>query len=172
MQNLNPRQREAIRYNDGPLLVLAGAGSGKTGVIAHKIGYLIDKCGVVADTITAITFTNKAAREMKERVRSLGRRSGPGAMDLDVSYAGACAFCAPKDLRSAIVRDFPSSTQAIAPDCSPISCGETRPGSNISPGQVQNQISAWKYAMVPPAAVADRRPAASTATRCTLLRAL
>ena len=71
LSRFNSRQREAITHLGTPLLVLAGAGSGKTSVITNKIAWLIQETGIPARRITAVTFTNKAAREMRERIRSV-----------------------------------------------------------------------------------------------------
>ena len=83
VSRLNPRQQEALEAITGPVLVLAGAGSGKTSVITQKIAYLIAECGLKGHQIIALTFTNKSAREMKERVGSL--MTGKEARGLTVS---------------------------------------------------------------------------------------
>jgi DNA helicase II / ATP-dependent DNA helicase PcrA len=82
LTGLNPEQQKAVRHDEGPLLIMAGAGSGKTRVLTHRIAYLISEKGVPHWSILAITFTNKAAREMKDRVASI---IGPGAEEMWIS---------------------------------------------------------------------------------------
>jgi DNA helicase-2/ATP-dependent DNA helicase PcrA len=104
-KGLNPRQREAVEHGKGPLLVLAGAGSGKTKVLTNRIGYLVATGAVVPEQVLAITFTNKAAREMKERLVGL---LGPLAADMWVStFHSACVrMLRPYAARVGLTRQF------------------------------------------------------------------
>jgi DNA helicase-2/ATP-dependent DNA helicase PcrA len=88
LHNLNPPQREAVLHGEGPLLILAGAGSGKTRVIVHRIAWLIREKSVPPWQILAVTFTNKAAGEMRGRVEKL---LGGGEVPLIATFHSACA---------------------------------------------------------------------------------
>ena len=151
MAKLNPRQTEAVHYIDGPCLVLAGAGSGKTSVITEKIAYLIKDCGIPARNIFAVTFTNKAAREMKGRAgkllankekrglsvstfHNLGLRIIRSELKLLGLKAGFSIFDG-QDAKL-IIKELMLRSGEDAED---------------EIGEVQNQISQWKNEMLPPA---------------------
>ena len=86
LDRLNPEQKQAAQHFEGPLLVLAGAGSGKTRVLTTRIAHLIHEYGVAPDSILSLTFTNKAAGEMRERIRLLLDRD-PGGMWIGTFHA-------------------------------------------------------------------------------------
>ncbi|WP_136255732.1 DNA helicase Rep [Onishia niordana] len=150
LAKLNPRQQEAVRFIDGPCLVLAGAGSGKTSVITSKIAYLVQECGMSARKIAAVTFTNKAAREMKERVGQLLKgREGHGltvstfhTLGLNIirgelktlGYKPGFSLFDPEDAK-ALLRDLMQKDAQIDAD---------------QINRVQGQISTWKNDLVLP----------------------
>lgn len=100
LSQLNPQQREAVTSSDGPLLILAGAGSGKTRVIAHRIAYLIAERSVWPRNILAVTFTNKAAEEMRKRVTKLIEGLEIGSAPLISTFHGLCVRILRRDIEA------------------------------------------------------------------------
>ena len=146
MHGLNSPQREAVRYLDGPLLVLAGAGSGKTRVITQKIAYLIGECGMAPQHVTAITFTNKAAREMRERAAKL---VGDRAEGLTISTFHALGA---KLLRmeARAIGLKPSFSILDASDTSTLFNELLKDADKTRVKLIQQRISLWKNALIGP----------------------
>jgi ATP-dependent DNA helicase Rep len=145
--SLNAPQRAAVRYLEGPLLVLAGAGSGKTRLITHKIVHLIKECAIAPHHIAAVTFTNKAAREMQSRVAAL--MGGKKAQGLRVSTFHSLGLNILRRETAALgyrpnfsILDSDDSAGLIRD----LLRREFSDDSQIS--AVQWQISSWKNAMV------------------------
>ncbi|MCX4188817.1 DNA helicase Rep [Methylophaga sp. OBS3] len=160
MNDLNPQQREAVRYIDGPLLVLAGAGSGKTRVITRKIAYLIEQCGLKASNIAAVTFTNKAAREMKSRVAELMANKDVSTRGLMVSTFHTLGLtilrreCQSLGYRPGFSIFDALDSLAVLRDL----MGRDFAADSDHAQQVQTQISDWKNQLIMPeqaAQVAD-----------------
>src|ERR671922_251768 len=113
LNKLNPEQREAVTHRDGPLLILAGAGSGKTRVLTHRIAYLVQTGGARPGEILAITFTNKAAQEMRERAEHL-LGHGTRGMWLMTFHAACARILRAEAPRLGYTRQFTIYDQADA----------------------------------------------------------
>ena len=155
-EGLNPEQRKAVETTEGPLLVLAGAGSGKTRVLTARIAYLIGVCGIPADQILAVTFTNKAAGEMKERVEKL---LGPEAGEVAI---GTFHSIGVRILRRDIGHLARSRGFVIYDDADSIGVIKEvlkREGLDPKvhePRRIRWQIDQWKNAGLLPPATAER----------------
>ncbi len=147
LNKLNPAQVNAVKYTSGPLLVLAGAGSGKTRVITHKIAYLIQCCSISAKQITALTFTNKAAEEMQERVSTMIHGLNTRGLNL-------CTFhsLGLKILRSeAHAIGYKSNFSLFdSYDCGKIINDILNTTDKSLIREMQSQISLWKNACISP----------------------
>ncbi len=162
MSDLNPRQKEAVRYTAGPLLVLAGAGSGKTSVITRKIAVLIHERGIAPSHIAAVTFTNKAAREMKTRVAALLTGSDAKGLAISTFHTLGLRILRTEGVRAGYQPGFSiyDSTDSLdfIRDLLRNSMAE----------EVQRQISHWKNAMIEPdqaLVTADADPVAAQAAK-------
>ena len=144
LEGLNPKQREAVETIEGPLLIVAGPGSGKTRVITHRIAYLVRVCGVSRYRIAAVTFTNKAAREMSQRLLTL---LGPGVKELTAgTFHAFCAMVLRREgeqiglQRNFVIYDDADQIDAIKRGMTEVDVDPKR----YSPRAVQSAISGAK----------------------------
>ncbi|UCV03423.1 UvrD-helicase domain-containing protein [Dechloromonas denitrificans] len=149
MSGLNPQQREAIHYLDGPLLVLAGAGSGKTRVITQKIAYLVQDCGFQPRNVAAITFTNKAAKEMQERIGKI--LSKQQADQLQISTFHSLGVRILREEAKALGYK-PRFSIFDSADCAGIISEVAKTVDKATLRNLQSIISNWKNALVSPEA--------------------
>ncbi len=156
LANMNPQQREGILAVDGPVLLLAGAGSGKTRVITHRIAYLIEERGVSPDNILAVTFTNKAAKEMGERVEKILGHSTL-AQPTIATFHSFCVRVLRRDIEAlrignmALRAPSPSTTRPISkPSSSRPSSASRLDDKTLKPRVALGRISWAKNHMIDP----------------------
>src|SRR5437764_5268625 len=145
LSTLNERQREAVAATDGPLLILAGAGSGKTRVITVRIAYLIAERGVAPHNILAVTFTNKAAQEMRERVNRLIGGQRLASAPLVSTFHSLCVRMLRRDIeeleegytRSFTIYDQDDSVRVVKACIKDLGYDDQR----LSPRQTQSAVS-------------------------------
>ncbi|ETF03334.1 ATP-dependent DNA helicase Rep [Advenella kashmirensis W13003] len=145
--SMNPAQREAVLYLNGPCLVLAGAGSGKTRVITQKIAYLINECGYDARGIIALTFTNKAAREMAERIQQSVEKKRLKGLTISTFHALGVRFLREEAVHAGLKPGFSILDSTDALGVIQELLATTDKGRLRS---VQQQISLWKNALITP----------------------
>ncbi|MCU0834879.1 MAG: UvrD-helicase domain-containing protein, partial [Chromatiaceae bacterium] len=150
MTDLNPRQLEAVRYLGGPLLVLAGAGSGKTRVVTRKIAHLVREAGIAPRHIAAVTFTNKAAREMRERVgRELKGRDLRG-LTISTFHTLGLNLLRREHARAGYRSGFSLFDPEDGASVLKEHLRKLDPNGATSPAAVQARISRWKNDLTTP----------------------
>jgi ATP-dependent DNA helicase Rep len=147
LSKLNQVQRDAVTHLDGPLLVLAGAGSGKTRVITHKIAYLVNECGYEPRNIAAITFTNKAANEMRERVGELLKNTSTKGLVVSTFHSLGMNILRAE---AKLLGYKPQFSILDSGDTWKIFSELTNSGDKQEIRDLQTQISNWKSAFVSP----------------------
>jgi len=150
LEGLNPEQKQAVLHTEGPLLVLAGAGSGKTRVLTHRIAYLVKEKMVPPWNILAITFTNKAAREMKERIENL---IGPEALNIWVgTFHASCVRILRREIdrlgydRNFVIYDADDQKSLLKACLDQLNINE----KNFPPNSVLGEISRAKDELIYP----------------------
>lgn len=150
LEGLNPEQKQAVLHTEGPLLVLAGAGSGKTRVLTHRIAYLVEEKMVSPWNILAITFTNKAAREMKERIENL---IGPEAHNIWVgTFHASCVRILRREIerlgydRNFVIYDADDQKSLVKTCLDQLNINE----KNFPPNSVLGEISRAKDELIYP----------------------
>ena len=156
MQRLNDRQTEAVNYIDTPLLVLAGAGSGKTSVITTKIAHLIQRCGISARNIVAVTFTNKAAREMKERVGKLVKGKASSGLTVSTFHNLGLNIIRREAKTLGFKPGFSIFDQQDARSLITDLMQRDATADDNSVEQIQHCISSWKNDLITPAEALER----------------
>ncbi len=152
LSKLNSVQRKAVTHLDGPLLVLAGAGSGKTRVITHKIAYLVNECGYEPRNIAAITFTNKAANEMRARVGDLLKNTNTKGLVVSTFHSLGMHILR---VEARLLGYKPQFSIFDSSDTWKIYSELTNSGDKQEIRDLQTQISNWKSAFVSPEQAAE-----------------
>ena len=150
LRALNPQQREAVLHTEGPLLLLAGAGSGKTKVITHRVAHLVGAKGVDPQQLLAVTFTNKAAREMQERVAELVGRSKAERIQVSTFHSLCCRILRADIEQLGYKRNFSiygtSDQQRLIKDL----MNRINADHGLSPDVILWKISDAKNSLLPP----------------------
>ena len=159
LTRMNPAQQQAVRYLDGPSLVLAGAGSGKTRVITSKITYLVSQCGYAPKSVFAVTFTNKAATEMRERLLRMLGAERVGELTISTFHSLGVRLLREEAKSAGLKTGF---SVMDAQDCFGLIQSLVATTDKARLKAIQQQISLWKNALIDPNGAAHEADSAKT----------